>query len=66
MNNNKGLVDIGQLAARLKLPIRWLKTEAKAGRLPCLRVGRRWFFDALTVDQTLAERASRRAGEVLE
>jgi hypothetical protein len=35
----------------------WLKSEAEAGRLPCLRVGRRLLFDADAVEAALLTRA---------
>lgn len=52
-------IGVAELAARLRLPIRWVKTEAKAGRLPHVRVGRRWLFNELAVRAHLAARAAR-------
>jgi hypothetical protein len=43
---------------RTYLPRNWLKQEAQAGRLPCLRVGRRLLFVAAAVEETLAKRAA--------
>ena len=45
-------IRIDQAAARLGVPTAWLKREADAGRLPCLRVGRRRMFapDALRAE----------------
>ena len=46
------------LAAQLGLSIAWLKAEASAGRLPCLRAGRRLLFDRAAVERAIALRAS--------
>ncbi|MCZ6651778.1 MAG: hypothetical protein O7D91_01990 [Planctomycetota bacterium] len=45
------------LAAALALPKGWLKHEADAGRIPCLRVNSRRMFDLQAVRDALAERA---------
>jgi hypothetical protein len=47
-----------QLATSLRLPATWLKREALAGRLPCLRVGRSMRFNVASVEQALAQRAA--------
>ena len=39
------------------LTLAWLKAEAQAGRLPCLRVGRRLLFDPEAVEHVLLQRA---------
>jgi hypothetical protein len=52
------LVSLNRLAAELHLPRNWLKQEAQAGRLPCLRVGRRLLFNVAAVEQVLADRAA--------
>jgi excisionase family DNA binding protein len=52
-------IGVAELAARLRLPIRWIKTEAKAGRLPHIRVGRCWLFNEEAVRAYLAARAGR-------
>lgn len=49
---------LSQLAVRLKLPRDWIRHEALAGRLPCLRVGRRLVFSFAAVTAALAERAA--------
>ena len=46
------------LAATLALPKGWLKDEADAGRIPCLKVGTRRRFDLQAVRDALAERAA--------
>ena len=45
------------LASALALPRGWLRDEADAGRIPCLRVGTRRMFDVQAVRDSLAERA---------
>ena len=49
---------VNQLSRRLKLPTAWVRQEAKAGRLPCLRVGGRFLFSPSAVNQVLVERAA--------
>lgn len=51
------LVDLHDLAELLDLPLRWLKTEAEQGRIPCLKVNREYRFNAIAVQQTLFQRA---------
>ena len=51
------LANLGRLALELRLPRSWLKAEAEAGRIPCLRIGRQFRFDAAAVKRTLAMRA---------
>jgi excisionase family DNA binding protein len=52
------LLTLHQMAARLRLPRVWLREEALAGRLPCMRVGRKLLFNLSTVERILAERAA--------
>jgi hypothetical protein len=54
----RSLVNLNGLSAHLRLPTRWLRQEARAGRLPCLRVGRKLLFDLGAVERALAERAA--------
>ena len=48
---------LNQLARRLKLPAAWIKQEVQAGRLPCLRIGKRFLFSPDAVNRTLLKRA---------
>ena len=57
------LVGLSRLSAELRLPRNWLKQEAQAGRLPCLRVGRRLLFNRVAVEQVLADRAANPADQ---
>ena len=52
------VLSLARLAARLRLPREWLRDEALAGRLPCLRVGCKLLFNPAAVEQALAERAA--------
>ena len=62
------LLTLHGLADRFKLPPKSLKDQAKAGRLPHLRVGRHYRFNAAAVKAALlviaAETPPRPAGEV--
>ena len=52
------LLNLIGLANRLRLPANWLKQEADAGRLPCLKVGRKRRFNLTAVQAVLAKRAA--------
>jgi excisionase family DNA binding protein len=52
-------ITLNRLATELKLPKDWLRHEAIAGRLPCLRVGRKILFNLSAVNQALADRATK-------
>jgi hypothetical protein len=52
------LLRLHRLAAHLRLPREWLRAEAVAGRLPCLRVGHVFLFSLSAVEKILAERAA--------
>jgi hypothetical protein len=53
------LLNLPTCAARLGLPIRWLKAHAQAGDVPCLKVTNRLFlFDPLAVRQALIRMAA--------
>jgi len=60
---NARLLSLPELAEAMKLPKGWLKAEADAGRIPHLKIGDRYRFDADAVEEVLLVR-SRQAGEV--
>ena len=62
-NSQHDIVTIEGLARRLKLSKAWLHREATAGRIPCLRAGKRRLFNPDAVERTLAERAARGEAE---
>lgn len=56
------LLNTRTLARKLGLSAAWLKAEANAGEVPCLKVGRRLLFNAAAVEQILLGRAAGSAG----
>lgn len=57
MTNQRRLAPIGTTARLLGVTVQWLRDEAEAGRVPCLRAGSRLLFDPEAVEAVLAERA---------
>lgn len=55
---NEQLLTLARLARRLGVTQHWLREEADAGRIPCLRAGNRYLFSLEAMDNALAERAS--------
>ena len=51
-------VSLRTAAMELGLPAAWLKSEADAGRVPHLLVGRRMFMNTAVVASTLLQRAA--------
>ena len=49
-------VSVRNGATELGLPAAWLKSEAEADRIPCLRVGRRLFVNTDAVASALMQR----------
>lgn len=58
------LLNLVTMARVLGVPKSWLKDEADAGRVPCLRAGDRYLFAPDAVERVLADRA--RATETTE
>ena len=48
---------LDELAHQTGLPRAWLRRESDAGRIPCVKVGRRRMFDAVQVRMELTRRA---------
>lgn len=65
MSSPKGLMEaflpLQRTAVRLGVPAAWLRAEARAGRVPHLRVGRRLLVNPEDVERVLLERS--RQGE---
>lgn len=58
MKKQTQLLPTGPMARRLRVPIRWLRSEAEAGRLPHLKAGATTIlFDPEIVEKLLLERA---------
>ena len=51
------LLPANQMARRLRVTLRWLRAEAEAGRLPCIRAEKQLLFNADVVERVLLERA---------
>ncbi len=51
------LVPINVVARWLRVPARWLRDEAEAGRIPHLKAGRAVLCDVAAVEAVLLERA---------
>jgi excisionase family DNA binding protein len=62
------LVTMPTLCEQLALPLKWVRREVSAGRLPAIRIGRRVCFNISAVKEYLRDRASRRnqAGQWLQ
>ncbi len=52
------LLTLPRMARRLGVSQQWLRTEADAGRVPCLKAGKRYLFNAAAVAETLAAQAA--------
>ena len=61
MLTTRRFIELRQLARVMGIPAEWLRAEAREGRLPHLRVGRRYIFPTEEVHQRLLERAGVRA-----
>lgn len=56
-NTQAELLTDSEMARSLRVPVGWLREEAKSGRIPSVQAGRRYLFHAPTVEQALIERA---------
>ena len=52
------LLTDSQMARTLRVNVRWLKSEAEAGRIPAVKAERRYLFNREAVVRVLAERAA--------
>lgn len=58
------LLTLSRIARRVGVSQQWLRAEADAGRIPCLRAGRRYLFDLDATKEALARRAAESQPEV--
>jgi excisionase family DNA binding protein len=58
-NDTTHLLSLPALAEALKLPESWIKAEADAGKIPHLKIGKRYRFNRQAVLAVLAERAAK-------
>ncbi|OXU13930.1 MerR family transcriptional regulator [Sedimentisphaera salicampi] len=52
------LKNINQIANELDLPLSWIKEQVEAGKIPCLRIGRKYKFELEAVKASLAQAAA--------
>lgn len=57
MYAKKNLLKVGVMARVVGVPVRWLRTEAESGRIPCLKAENVLLFDHDVVINLLAKRA---------
>lgn len=57
MRSASKLVTVRQAADSCDVPVEWLKQEALAARVPCLKVGRRLWFSVPALKRSLVKRA---------
>jgi hypothetical protein len=53
---SESFLPLWRAAVRLGVPAAWLRAEANAGRVPCLRAGRRLLVNPSAVERALLER----------
>lgn len=53
------LLSLPRMARRLGVPRQWLEQQAAAGKVPCLKVGKRYLFNAVAVQESVAVIAAR-------
>jgi len=57
METTRKLLPAGPMARRLHVPVRWLKAEAEANRLPHVKAENVFLFDPDAVEGELVKRA---------
>ena len=62
MNTPHRPVTLFQASRSLGLPVAWLREEADAGRIPCLRAGERYLFDLDLLRELILDRVRRGDG----
>ncbi len=53
------LLTLSRLARRLGITQHWLREQADAGNVPCLKAGNRYLFNPVAVEESLAAKAAR-------
>ena len=49
---------LSRMARRLGVTQRWLRDQADAGKVPCIKADRRYLFNPAAVQETLATKAA--------
>lgn len=52
------LLTLARMARRLGVSQQWLRDQADAGKVPCLRAGKRYLFNAVAVQKAIANQAA--------
>ncbi len=52
------LLSLSRMARRLAVTQRWLRDQADAGKVPCLKADNRYLFNPAAVQEVLAEQAA--------
>ena len=60
----KALIPLNRIARRLSVPVRWLRAEAEAGRVPALQAGGRWLSTLDAVEEKLLQQLAHNGAEV--
>ena len=58
------LLSLVRMARRLGVTQDWLREQADAGKVPCLRAGKRYLFNAVAVQEALAVQAAKQKAGV--
>lgn len=66
MEHTPSLLTLHELARRLRVSASWLREESDAGRIPCLKAGRRRLYNLEAIERVLAIRAAGTAPETPE
>lgn len=53
------LLSLSRMARRLGVTQQWLRNQADAGKIPCLKAGKRYLFNPVAVQESLAAKAAR-------
>ena len=53
------LLSLSRMARRLGVTQQWLRDQADAGKIPCLKAGNRYLFNPVAVQEALATKAAR-------
>ena len=53
------LLSLSRLSRRLGVTQQWLRDQADAGKIPCLKAGNRYLFNPVAVQENLAAKAER-------
>ncbi len=57
------LLPLGPTARRFRVPMKWLRKEAQAGKIPHLDADGIFLFDPSVVERILLKRAARSSGK---